>query len=615
MIPRVPVSKNLLFLSGLLVLVPLFMIPFSQDSFLLPKHIITELYLIILSFCLFLNFVRKGTFSIRINLFDIFICLFLGYFTIRFFRSANGYEGLYAFRHSLICFFVFFLFSKITKDVRDISFLTRVLLLGVFFVCLFGWSQFLGWDVLAWRPHSNSNHVFSTLGNRQFLASFLLLAFPLSLFHITKAPNRSRKNVLYMFLSVFILCTVFLTRSFSGALISLAILLMAFVCPRRIFPHKFFLAVLLGGALFLFAFFINDLSALAHKQFSLGQRVLYFKMAFCLFCLSPLWGHGLGGFSALYSEAKSHVLTTTASYPGVASVDWFHPHVESDVLESLVEWGLVGVIFFGVLAFGYGRMVFPFIRHQSDSHKPLMIGILVGLVAVSLYSLGHFPFRLMATSVPFFAMAGMLASQFNARVVRISWKQHASTTKLLVLEAGGLLLVFLVIWCAKPLVADITYKKALRAMKGQDYSQATLGYLFTKSLDPKRSELDFRLGEAFFYLEDYAQAIKHAQQALDGRIRKEIVYLLGECYRENQNYTLAYQAYQQALAIDPYYPEALFQIALLSIDLNHKNQSKEYFLRFLSVYEDPRAYFNLGVLFAKSGDNKKTLSFLRSRLR
>ena len=602
-------------MSGLLVLVPLFMTPFSQDSFLLPKHIMTELYLLIFAFFLFLNFVKKGTFSIRIILFDVFIYLFLGYFALRVVFSPNNYEGLWAFRHILICFFVFFLFSKITKDFRDISFLTHALLLGSFFVCLFGWSQFLGWDVLAWRPHANPNHVFSTLGNRQFLSGFLLLVFPLSLFHTTNAPNRSRKNVFYMFLSVLILCTIFLTRSFSGMVLSLAIILTAFVCPRRIYSHKFFLAVLMGGALFFFAFFINDLGALVHKQFSFGQRSLYFKMAFYLFCLSPLWGHGLGGFSALYSGAKGHVLTTPASSPGVVSVDWFHPHVESDVLESLVEWGLVGVIVFFVLVLCYCQKVFLLIRHQNDRHKPLTLGILAGLGAVGLYSLGHFPFRLTATSVPFFAMAGMLASQFNARVVRISWGQRASSTKMLMVEAGSLLLVFLVIWCAKPFAADMAYKKAFASMKERDYSQAVLRYTFAQSMDPKRSELDFRLGEAFFYLKDYAQAIQHTQQALDRRVRKERYYLLGECYRKTRNYPLAYQAYQQALAIDPYYREALFQIASLSIDLNRMNQGQEYLQRFLSVYEDPRAYFNLGVLFAKSGDKQKALSLLRSRLR
>jgi hypothetical protein len=96
---------------------------------------------------------------------------------------------------------------------------------------------------------------------------------------------------------------------------------------------------------------------------------------------SPIWGHGLGSFNydyARFQESHLGLLSGTALFPVTVYVGAAH----NEVLQCLVELGLVGVGLFGLFALGLIRL--PDTPVQWAASASLLIGATLSLFAFPL---------------------------------------------------------------------------------------------------------------------------------------------------------------------------------------------------------------------------------------
>lgn len=154
--------------------------------------------------------------------------------------------------------------SDIKKALRRIF---RLATLSSFFVSLYAICQYFGFDFLLWQePAQETKRAMSTLGQPNFLGSFLLLVIPLSFYLILQEKNIYRRLFLILVFASQILALLF--SASRGAWVALiALVLVLILLPKR--NYKIILASL------IFLGFIASLLFFTNNSFS--QR---FKAAF-----------------------------------------------------------------------------------------------------------------------------------------------------------------------------------------------------------------------------------------------------------------------------------------------------------------------------------------------
>jgi O-antigen ligase len=133
-----------------------------------------------------------------------------------------------------------------------------------------------------------------------------------------------------------------------------------------------------------------------------------YKDSLSLLKNAPLIGIGAGQWQALHATAADSTLA------GV-SIEYAH----SDIIQTLVELGVLGMVPLVGLAFVVVRML-PQIRRETDnSRRHLLAGLATGLIAGVICAAFDFPLRLPAVSYLFVAVLSLLAVALTDRKGRV----------------------------------------------------------------------------------------------------------------------------------------------------------------------------------------------------
>ena len=239
-------------------------------------------------------------------------------------------------------------------------------------------------------------------GNINILAFILLIKFPfLVYFQITKRGNY-KLNFLLSVLTVFIIFSIFATRSAMLTMFFVTILIFCFIMFVKSFHLKqsittlvkpLFLPLLIGlilnnleSGLSNSQSFQSRLSTLNEIQedTSLSQRARYYKAAFESFLEKPIMGKGIGTW-----EFES------IPYERLEMDNYVVPyHAHNDYLEVLAETGIVGMIlYFGMIFFICYHLLRKILDRDSDQDTKLFSIFLITALSVYLIdSLFNFPF-------------------------------------------------------------------------------------------------------------------------------------------------------------------------------------------------------------------------------
>ena len=179
-------------LSGMLI-TPLIFAPFLRDGFALPKVSVIRLFSVILLFPLAAQLKK-----IQLNKMNILILMYLILNIVAAFLSVTpsvSLRGRYLYYFGgalqLLCFTVFFFSVQIAGRAFKTSGIRKCVTVSSGIAALYGFAQFVGWDFAEWDI--GFGRIFSTFGNPDFLAGFVVLAFPVIFYGFLMASKRKDK--------------------------------------------------------------------------------------------------------------------------------------------------------------------------------------------------------------------------------------------------------------------------------------------------------------------------------------------------------------------------------------------------------------------------------------
>lgn len=392
-----------------------------------------------------------------------------------------------------------------------------------FLVALYGILQILKLDPLYWtEPAWLTHRVFSTLGQPNFLASWLLLILPLGFYLYFKSRFFWWRLFYGGGVGLFLTC-LFLTAS-RGALIAFILTLLLFLCSffrsakLSLFKKIFFLSLAILGVAIIFwglektvpgrlASFLNP------QRGSFAARINFYAAASDAIIKRPLFGYGLENSGEIFIR---YYEPEWGLYGGIdTSTDRAH----NLILDILLTTGFWGLLFFTVFYFFFFQLVFKNIKEGKNPALSLALGLAGAAYLLSLL----FGFTIIAGEVYFWAFFALLIV-INAKSApdffeTTSQKKDPVRLAAIFLVAG--IISWLVYGNLRVLMADQYFNKIYYSLAEKDYptTSVLLVYLENCSVNPVAADFYERfLGDK---LSDFYPTItelvpkKFAYQELD----------------------------------------------------------------------------------------------------
>ena len=309
--------NNLLF--AVLTVTPLIMIPYSPDYFYFPKIYFVYIISSIMFISWFFNLrdYRLNFDSVeKIIIVYLVIVIVSTVFSVDYMTSIYGNfgreEGLFAI---ITYIYLFIVASKnYTFSKKHIKFL----LISATIVAIYGISQYFGFDPIPRDPTriNWSGRAFATMGNSNFLGSYLTLILPISVFvylYTHKNIYLLASGLIYLSL----LCTM--TRSaWLGTFVSIIILIIYSIIYKLDKKH---IVILLATFAFI-TIVMNNISSgkIIGRFFTIGidfkrvieqspdyqragaGRIFIWKRVLKLIPQRPLFGYGLETLGIVFTE-------------------------------------------------------------------------------------------------------------------------------------------------------------------------------------------------------------------------------------------------------------------------------------------------------------------------
>lgn len=324
-------------------------------------------------------------------------------------------------------------------------------------VALYAMLQWLGLDPLqsVWNEEAFLFRSFSTLGNPNWLASFLVLGTPLVWMNL---KGKARVALMSLVLAAL------LTTGSKAGFVGMGLLLLGLTRS-----WKWGLGILGAGALSVLLFFPSELALWR----STGARQEIWLSTFDLIRDWP-WGHGVDLFGFVFAPFASPTLWEFESLTAWIS----SPH--NIILEWLVEFGVFGTALMLVCA---GVLLWP------ERRTPLALG--VAAYGVTLL----FGFETIATAALMWAMVGTLAARHKKWFSIPSRPVAAVVFCFLLVNVG---------WLSWRAVGNFHYEAATEALRENDLELAAHHFQIAIQIYPYHRVVLLEASEFFLSLETSA---------------------------------------------------------------------------------------------------------------
>ena len=443
------------------------------------------------------------------------IILFLASLIIATLFSASpqfSFLGAYGRKMGLITWLHLFIFLIIfiteIKSIRQIKHLLIVILAATTLVCVYGFCQNLGIDFMNWGSDTPlfSHRIFSSFGQPNFFASWLLMVLPICVFSLVYFKGLNQK-IFIGFLTLAVFGCLILTMSRGGWIGFLLeiILLVAWVLALKqrkkcLMVLGILLLILAVGYVGLNLFFnspssvnksplLDRLESLLFlkKSTTAYTRLIGWQIALDLIKQKPILGYGPEMFyyyTARYYQPQDAIFEAINSFPDRA---------HNDILDMLLVAGLVGLVTYFWLLYTIFKTGLTLVKkkfNQGFSNYGLPMMLLAGLFGY-LISL-QFSFHVIQTSIYFFLYFGLII--ILARLDELDPKEEGpkpvrmNFVKILfiIFLAFSTFLLFGQ-FSFKMILADVYYKKAFIAIHQQDIAKSLNYYQKIFNLEPEEN--------------------------------------------------------------------------------------------------------------------------------
>ncbi len=336
--------------------------------------------------------------------------------------------GYLAYLHFFLFFLVLFFNLKTKKQVQRIFY---AILASLFLVVFYGILQILGVDPINWsEPAFLTQRIFSTLGQPNFLGSWLLLTGPifiwLSWYYFSpKKTNQSFPSTTPLLIVPLIVCFFFFTLlaliltqsrgAWIGFLFSGLFLLIILIGPTRkklLFKILFLFLILSGTIFFLFnsssflnkedqSIFLTRIKSLTQLKETGGLRIILWQQSLDLIREKPFLGYGLESQHFVFAPVYQPEQAT------LESINLMPDRAHNDFLDTLLVSGILGGLAYLFLIISSFYLGLKYVLKSKFSEEKLMgLVLLTGLLGY-LISL-QFSFAVITTTLYFWAYLAII---------------------------------------------------------------------------------------------------------------------------------------------------------------------------------------------------------------
>jgi O-antigen ligase/cytochrome c-type biogenesis protein CcmH/NrfG len=468
---------------------------FNSELFELPKMYFVYLLTTIIVTLHLINWIRGQTSLFQKSFLDIPLFLFLISQIICTFTSIDIHTSLYGYysrlNGGLLSVFSYLLLYWTLIPYLDDKFKNKIIdfcLFSGFLVSIFGILEHLGIDKHLWVQDVQSR-VFSTLGQPNWLAAYLDILIPFSIFKLITSSKFKHQIYFIILTSSFYACLLF-TKSKSGIIASLISIFVFFVIyfifslKNKTFSSQFKKTLpLLLIIIFASLFFDNPIKDIVFPPkvaitlpattpstlnitSSEDIRKIVWKGSLDLFKKYPIFGTGVETF------AYSYYWTRPVEHNLTSEWDFLYNKAHNEYLNYLATTGLVGSVAYLLI------IIFVLIKLTKNiiSQKDLFsVTVFASYLSILITNIAGF--SVVVISLFFF----LLPSFISTSEIKSVKTHHALTFFIPVL----LIISFLTLKSfVSGYLADIFYAKSQSSDEHQDYQVAYEQASQSLSLNP-----------------------------------------------------------------------------------------------------------------------------------
>lgn len=412
--------------------VPFFIWPFGSDYFYYPK--ILMIYFLVCSLlAIGILSLRAGSLKLKysgelmpIILFMAAIlmsALFSDYIKQAFLGAYLRYEGALAY----IAYFVTFYFSCILiDDNREIYKIFKFILVFAFIISIYSILQYFGIEFLP-RDEVRKEWIFvsfGTVGNPNFLGSYLSIVFPISVCLYIE-EKRKAQNIILLILSLVLYSAIVCTKTRSvwlGTSSSLLILFIIYFKKIHLYFKKisvlvltFILAAMLLNAVHngmisnRFNSIISDYKAIVsddeNKLHAGSERIFIWHRTMEYIFDNPLLGSGPDTFDKVFNMSQEEAL----KYFGSSNI--YVDKAHNEYLQIAVTMGFPALMFY--ISF-LGMLVYRTVLNiRNGKNTTITVGLFCGMLAYIIQA--FFNISVVSVAPLYWSVLGLLMASNNIK--------------------------------------------------------------------------------------------------------------------------------------------------------------------------------------------------------
>lgn len=585
-----------------LFFLPLIIIPTTSEIFEFNKLVFTYLAVSFVSALWLVRMIIERKFIFSRTIIDIPLVIFLFAMLISTFFSIDLYTSVFGYYSrfnggllSLLSYSLLYWAFVSNVDKKATMRLINVTVVSAILVGIYGILQKLGIDKNIW-VQDVKNRVFSTLGQPNWLAAYMLIM--ISLLWI-KILRKNHINILEILIYTLFSVVLLFTKSRSGIIgfaFSLASLvtLMANIGKRKYFKQlsifiiiPILLALVIGtpwNPPLVKLIKSEEVAAESETQNALeiggtesgDIRKIVWQGALDIWKNNKLTGSGLETFAFSYYTYRP------MSHNTVSEWDYLYNKAHNEYLNYLATTGLIGFIAYIGLLIAQSILILK--PHDGGKYSENIFGISLfsGLIGVLVSN--FFGFSVVATSVLTFLIPGLVVTSYKPTVKNFSDKPKLSDfvfSFVVVIVLSFIISKILMYW-----YADTLYSKGRNLNTQSDFTNASESLIKSISLQPNQAIYYNELAKSYY----------------------EIAGIVGtedqEIYNQLKNSSI--EQSEKAIELSPfnmnirrnnasmYLALAEVEPALLAEAANSISKSIEL------APTDAKLYYNLGLIFAKT---------------
>lgn len=359
------------------------------------------------------------------------------------FGVYENYEGIFtAVNYTLL----FYLTVKFASSMGMVKKSLAMFVLATALIAFYGVLQNFGIDFVRWNPETyNPGRFFSTLGNPNFLAAYLVETIPV-LFILFFITQRMPLKISYLAVLIVSILVLFLTKSRAGAISFgvTALLIAAYTIydsrkrESELFSKNKLWFVMFGAAFILAAAFSPKMreafleiwerskGLFTLHGVTMTPRVYIWKSALLMFKDFPLFGTGTDTFQVMFPYYR---------FPIYWQLEWNGtPEKTHNVfLQVLATQGIAGFGFYVLLLAAFLKKSFTLITGERDiTRRYIAFGILLGVIAY--FTQGLFNYTVVAYGSFFWAALGLIIVLESGGKKYFAWEPEKKGMKI----SGGM---------------------------------------------------------------------------------------------------------------------------------------------------------------------------------